>query len=323
MCALFDSDPKPKGAMGMTGFSDGASFRAWRVQSALAEVRGALALGLYSRAKRAVARAIALGWRTSSAYRDLAIACAVEGRWDEASRALALGWQFARSAQEAFDLLRVTGWMAFRRGEFCGAVAAWQQALVLRPEWADGWYRIAVACARAGAYRAAEAAFHECGRDGDSFALAAACAYLAGMPRAAARHLRLAARRGVSSPRHARGIGALAVALGERQLAITWARACESDARFAPVALEIRALMSWMDGDASSAACLAKKAVIAGGQGHAPLYLAIATGEQDTGFNEQKDRVSSTMDVQDHRTNGERECDAGGMDHRGLGDDGA
>lgn len=290
--------------MGMTGFSDGAGFRAWRVQSALAEVRGALALGLYNRAKRAIARAIALGWRASSAYRDLAMACAGEGQWDEASRALAIGWRCARSAQDAFELLRVTGWIAFRRGDFRDAVAAWQQALVLRPEWADGWHRIAVACACAGAYREAEVAFRECGReDGDGYALAAACAYLAGMPRTAARDLCLAARRGVSSPRHARGIGALAVALGERQLAMAWAHVCESDARFAPVALEIRALLAWMDGDAASAACLAKKAVSAGGRNHAPVYLAVETGNRGVESHQHKGRVSSTMSVQDDRTN--------------------
>ncbi|WP_193352821.1 hypothetical protein [Alicyclobacillus acidocaldarius] len=117
--------------------------------------------------------------------------------------------------------------------------------------------------------------------------------------------------------------GALAVALGLRQLAIAWARACESDAEFVPVALEIRALMAWMDGDASSAACLAKKAVMAGGKGHTLLYLAMAAGERDLGLDEQRDRMSSTMDIRVDGTNGQRECDAGGMDHRGFGDDGA
>ncbi len=310
--------------MPMTGWSQGAGHRA-RVKSSLVEARGAMTLGLYGRAKRAIARAIALGWRTSSAYRDLAVACAAEGEWDHARRAMALGWSFARSAQDAFTLLRVSGEIAFRRGDYPGAVTAWQQALALRPEWDRGWYRLGLASAYSGAYRTAEMAFRTCARGGkgDDWVLPAVCAYLASMPRVAASHLHLAVRQGVSTPRHARALGALAVALGEQQLALNWAQECASDARFAPIEHEVRALLAWLEGDMAASACLAKKAVMAGGQHHALVYLAMEAGNRGAGFHGHHGQASSTMDAQEHRTNRGRECDASGMDHRGFGDDGA
>ncbi|WP_206830434.1 tetratricopeptide repeat protein [Alicyclobacillus fructus] len=290
----------------MTGWSDGASWRLWRLQSAVAEAQGALELGLYNRARRALARAIALGWRTSLAYADLARACAGEGRWSEAMRAVEEGWRYARSSGDAFDLLRVSGLIAFRRGDFLRAAHAWQQALVLQPDWLEGWYRLGVACAAAGAYREAEALFRALGspEDGRPYAWAAACAYLGRMPLAARRDLHLAVRGGVSRPQDARGLGAMALALGQRSLALALADVCETDARYVAVALEIRALIEWMEGDPASAACLAKKAVTLAAKNEAASYLAI---EAEAYANLEADGhggpASSTMDAKIRETN--------------------
>lgn len=284
----------------MTGHIQDAGWKAWRVRAALAEVRGALALGLYGRAKRASARAIALGWRTSAVYRDLAEACAGEGRWDEAVRALAAGWRCARSSDDAFQLLRTSGFLAFHRGDHRAAIESWRQALFLRPEWTNGLYHLAVAHVRAGEFREAAAAFRASAgpRDGGRHALAAACDYLAGFRAMAARNLQLAMYHGVATPEQARAVGALALALGDRSAAARWAAACATDAAFAAVAVELCALTAWLDGDAQAAACLAKKAVAIGARGEAAAYLALEAARYvDARLDARKARASGTMDV--------------------------
>ncbi|SIS96756.1 tetratricopeptide repeat protein [Alicyclobacillus vulcanalis] len=288
----------------MNGFTAGDGMWAWRAQSALEEARGALALGLYARAKRAAARAIALGSRPSSAYALFARACAGDGRWSEADRALAVGWQRADRVEDAFALLRTAGDVYYRRGHFAAAALSWQRALMLCPDWPGGWYRLGCACACAGAFDAAAVAFRECdGADGDCRLLAAWCAHLAGMPRQAKRDLHLAARRGVTDEVMARALGALAFALGQDVLAAAWAKSCAADTRFVPIAFEIWSLLAWRDGRVREAACLAKKAVTAGGRRHAPVFLATEFSRHGAEAHERTDGPSSTMGLEDERTN--------------------